>query len=101
MILLTLILAVVMVDTQEIPEGCIQVKMREEAVCEDKEVEVRVGGLPNGCYQRLHHQHDEGVGAPQVQEVCGEEEGAREMCEGVEKILSSQVPDQVPDQDVV
>jgi len=39
MILLTIILAVVMVDTQELPEGCIQVKMREEAVCEDKEVE--------------------------------------------------------------
>ena len=39
MILHRLILLVVMVGTQEIPDGCRQVRMKEEAVCEDKEVE--------------------------------------------------------------
>ena len=42
MVLNTLLLWVgltVVVDTQEIPDGCTQVRMREEAVCEDKEVE--------------------------------------------------------------
>ena len=42
MILHTLLLWVgiaVSVDTQEIPDGCKQVRMIEEAVCQDKEVE--------------------------------------------------------------
>ena len=39
MIIHRLILLVVMVGTQEIPDGCRQVRMKEEAVCEDKEVE--------------------------------------------------------------
>ena len=38
MILNTLLL-VGMVVAQEIPDGCRQVRMKEEAVCEDKEVE--------------------------------------------------------------
>ena len=42
MILHTLLLwigLIVVVDTQEVPDGCTQVRMTEEAVCEDKEVE--------------------------------------------------------------
>ena len=39
MILHRLILLVVMVGTQDVPDGCRQVRMKEEAVCGDKEVE--------------------------------------------------------------
>jgi hypothetical protein len=37
--ILYFLLLVVMVGTHEVPAGCRQVRMKEEAVCEDEEVE--------------------------------------------------------------